>query len=385
VKFIGEQRKHLPAEAAVAMGTVSDCRVSQVVNIKKGIHCLTPKDVRATGIPERPTGETGAYYMTVGRDVDMNKAMNSVDGHVQAHRIEGRRAPRCVRARQRRDGLPRRRHDRRREERPLRPAEEPLETLALLLLTVVATTPELESLASSVGGDLVSVSHIVPAGQDAEAFQPRPQDLARIRAARAVIRVGVDYDLWLDRLLAQSRGVQVIDASTDVALLDVRAGGIGPGDGHAHGRGNPHYWLDPVNAEMITATLLEAFASWIPQCRALRPQPTFSRSSMQLAIGRALKNAPSSPTTTRGPTSRRFRLRFVIIESRARGRAQPAPRGAIETARKEKAGIVVREAHESQRDADFIASRSGAKVVTLASHGDDYLSLIDDDVRRLAK
>jgi acetamidase/formamidase len=77
VKFIGEQRKLSPAEAAVVMGTVSDCRVSQVVNIKKGIHCLTPKDTRATGIPERPTGETGAYYTTVGRDADMNKAMNS--------------------------------------------------------------------------------------------------------------------------------------------------------------------------------------------------------------------------------------------------------------------------------------------------------------------
>jgi len=77
VKFIGEQRKLSAAEAAVAMGTVSDCRVSQVVNIKKGIHCLTPKDVRATGIPERPAAETGAYYVTVGRDADMNKAMNN--------------------------------------------------------------------------------------------------------------------------------------------------------------------------------------------------------------------------------------------------------------------------------------------------------------------
>jgi acetamidase/formamidase len=77
VKFIGEQRKLSPAEAAVVMGTVSDCRVSQVVNIKKGIHCLTPKDTRATGIPERPTGETGVYYTTVGRDADMNKAMNN--------------------------------------------------------------------------------------------------------------------------------------------------------------------------------------------------------------------------------------------------------------------------------------------------------------------
>jgi len=77
VKFIGEQRKQSAADAAVTMGTVSDCRVSQVVNIKKGIHCLTPKDVRATGIPERPNAENGMYYVSVGRDPDLNKAMDS--------------------------------------------------------------------------------------------------------------------------------------------------------------------------------------------------------------------------------------------------------------------------------------------------------------------
>jgi acetamidase/formamidase len=50
--------------------------VSQVVNIKKGIHCLTPKDTRIAGIPERPSAETAQYYVTVGHDKDMNKAMD---------------------------------------------------------------------------------------------------------------------------------------------------------------------------------------------------------------------------------------------------------------------------------------------------------------------
>ncbi len=77
VKFLGEQRKLAPDAAALAMTTVSDCRVSQVVNIKKGIHCLTPKDLRASGIPERPAAETSSYYVTTGRDVDLNKAMDS--------------------------------------------------------------------------------------------------------------------------------------------------------------------------------------------------------------------------------------------------------------------------------------------------------------------
>jgi acetamidase/formamidase len=58
------------------MGTVSDCRVSQVVNVKKGIHCLVPKNARDTEDLERPTKETPKYLVSHARDADLNKAMN---------------------------------------------------------------------------------------------------------------------------------------------------------------------------------------------------------------------------------------------------------------------------------------------------------------------
>ena len=77
LKFIGEQRKISPAEAGIAMASVSDCRISQVVNIKKGVHCMTPKDLRATGIPPRPAAEDATLYVSAARDADLNKAMDS--------------------------------------------------------------------------------------------------------------------------------------------------------------------------------------------------------------------------------------------------------------------------------------------------------------------
>jgi acetamidase/formamidase len=76
IKLLGEQRKLSAAQAADTIQKVSDCRVSQVVNVKKGIHCLNPKNVKATDIAERPTTETKDYFVTVGRDADANKAMD---------------------------------------------------------------------------------------------------------------------------------------------------------------------------------------------------------------------------------------------------------------------------------------------------------------------
>lgn len=76
IKFIAEQRKVSAEQAAELMPKISDCRVSQVVNIKKGVHCMTPKDTHATGIPERPTAETGEFLVTHAIDADLNKAMD---------------------------------------------------------------------------------------------------------------------------------------------------------------------------------------------------------------------------------------------------------------------------------------------------------------------
>ena len=50
--------------------------MSQVVNVKKGIHCLNPKDVSAREDMERPTKETAKYYVSHVKDADLNKAMN---------------------------------------------------------------------------------------------------------------------------------------------------------------------------------------------------------------------------------------------------------------------------------------------------------------------
>jgi ABC-type Zn uptake system ZnuABC Zn-binding protein ZnuA len=269
---------------------------------------------------------------------------------------------------------------------------------------VVATTAELQSLAEAVGGELVAASHLIPAGLDAESFQPRPQDLAALRDARLVVRVGVDYDLWLDRLLRQSGNPEVqrgapgyVDASLDIALLDVRPGGIGTG--HPHGRGNPHYWLDPRNAEVITATLLEALARVDP-ANAKRYEANrlafLERLDARIAEWSRLL-AGARPLIAYHDTwpylARRFRLRFVgIIETRPGVAPGPAHLAElVRAASREGVAAIVREPHEPTRDAEFIAARSGAAVAVLASsvgavpEARDYLSLIDYNVRTLAR
>src|SRR4051812_28268525 len=76
VKLIAELRGVSPEQAEKLMPTSSDCRISQVVNVKKGTHCLNSKNARDKEDLERPTKETPKYLVSAAKDADLNKAMN---------------------------------------------------------------------------------------------------------------------------------------------------------------------------------------------------------------------------------------------------------------------------------------------------------------------
>jgi ABC-type Zn uptake system ZnuABC Zn-binding protein ZnuA len=273
-------------------------------------------------------------------------------------------------------------------------------------LPVVTSTTDLKALVEAVGGARVAVTSIAPATMDAEDYQPKPQDVTRMKGARLVVRVGLDYDLWFDRLLAQAGRADLmrgqagyVDASYAIAVLEVRGGSVGPGDGHAHGNGNPHYWLDPRNAEIVTATLLEALGRLDPAHAGefeRNRQAFLSAIAMKLADwerrmaalqGRALVAYHNSWAYF----ARRFRLDIAgFIEPKPGVQPSPAHLAAmIRLMREKNIVIVIREPHEPERDVAFLAGKTNAAVVVLAAsvgataQAKDYVALFDANVDAL--
>lgn len=275
-------------------------------------------------------------------------------------------------------------------------------------LRIVATTTDLKSLAEAVGGSRVSVTAIVPPNVDAEDYQPKPQDVARLREAALLLRVGADYDLWVDKLVAQTQrrelargGERHVDGSFGISLLDVRGTQIGPSGGHAHGNGNPHYWLDPANAEMITGVILEALA------RVDAPNAKFYEAERMKFLQRlqtklrewekTIAPAQGKPMIAYHSTwayfARRFRLNFVAtIEPRPGVPPSPAHLAELlKIIQKHKVTIIVRQPQEPLKNAQFLAGKSGAKLLILAAgvgavpQATDYIALFDYNINALAQ
>jgi ABC-type Zn uptake system ZnuABC Zn-binding protein ZnuA len=273
-------------------------------------------------------------------------------------------------------------------------------------IRVVTTTTDLRSLTEAVGGDFVDAVSLVPANFDAEEYQPKPQDVMRLRDARLVVRVGLDYDLWFDRLLEATAarelrrgGPGYVDASYGIAPLEVRGVTVGPGDGHAHGSGNPHYWLDPENAEFITANILWGLARIDPantKTFEANRQAFLARLSAKLTEWKArlapLRSMPLIAYHNSWPYfARRFRLDFAdFLEIKPGVPSTPSHlAGIIQRMRERGVRLVVREPREPERDVAFVAAKTGASVVVLAASvgalpgTSDYMQLFDTNVAAL--
>ena len=273
---------------------------------------------------------------------------------------------------------------------------------------VVATTTNLAALVAAVGGDLVIVETIVPAGADPEAFEPRPGDLAKLRNAELVVRVGLGYDYWLDMLVRQTGekrlmrgGDAYLDASAGIPLLEIRGQTVVNEGGHAHGVANPHYWLDPENAITITAAVAEALVRIAPGERAAIV------ANRQRFLGE-LEARRARWTNTLAPFAgvkliayhnswpyfaRRFRLDVTgFIEPRAGVAPSPAHLAQLIAAgRKASVRALLHEPYEPDDASRFVAQKLGVPVIRLATSvrslagTDDYLALFDYNVATLAK
>jgi len=127
--------------------------------------------------------------------------------------------------------------------------------------------PDLGAIAAAIGGADVTTESIVKGNRDVHAVELLPSLMVKVRKADVYVKVGLDLDLWAQQIIDGSRNARlvVIDASRNVAKLDVPTFKVDASYGDLHLHGNPHYWLDPANARPIGEAILEGLSRLAPE------------------------------------------------------------------------------------------------------------------------
>jgi ABC-type Zn uptake system ZnuABC Zn-binding protein ZnuA len=275
--------------------------------------------------------------------------------------------------------------------------------LAAAAVAVAASTTDLRDLVAAVGGDRVRVESLTDPRQDPHAREIVPRQLALLKSAALLVRIGLDHEPWLPRALAAAGAApRDVDVSRVVAVLDPDLPRLSAdARPHLHAYGNPHYWLDPANAHPITARILEALAAAQPGDRAFFADNR-ARFLARVDAGLARWRARLAPFAgarlvvvhdTWPYFARRFGLVIAgAVEETPGLPPSPAHLGRlIERMRAAGVRAIVAEPGASPAIVRRLASATGARVATLApSVGadpdvPDYVALFDADVERLAR
>ncbi len=131
-------------------------------------------------------------------------------------------------------------------------------------LTVVCTLPTLKALAQEVGGDRVDVTALAKGDQDPHFVTPTPVLMKKTREAALFIENGFSLELWADEVVNGSGNSKIfrgtpgrVVAGTGISTLEVPTV-LSREMGDIHPQGNPHVWLDPLNAKIEAANIAEA-------------------------------------------------------------------------------------------------------------------------------
>jgi ABC-type Zn uptake system ZnuABC Zn-binding protein ZnuA len=314
---------------------------------------------------------------------------------------------------------------------------------------VVASLPNLASIATAVGGGRVEVTSIATGTQDAHFIDPKPSYMSRMRRADLLLVNGLDLEIgWIPPLTEGARNPKLlrggpghIDCSAGVPVVEVPAS-LSRAEGDVHPFGNPHYLTDPLNAEIVAATIAAALARVDPDgagayeegrrafARRLH-EALFGKELVDLIGGAKLAREAAAgtldafldgaevggsrlrarlggwlgrmaavrgrPVVTYHRDYAYFAARFgirVVDHVEPKPGIPPSPRHLEDLVQRLGGGdvrVVITRPFVEHRSTDYIAARTGARVITLpleaggAPEAADYFALFDHVTGRLVE
>lgn len=136
-----------------------------------------------------------------------------------------------------------------------------LSTSAAEKLQVVTSFSILADMTQEVGGEHIQITNLVGPDADAHTYEPTPDDAKALLSAKLIIKNGLGFEPWLDRLVTSTEtGAPVISASRGVIPRSLDEEGETVPD--------PHAWHNLANAELYVRNITKALETADPAHRA---------------------------------------------------------------------------------------------------------------------
>ncbi len=310
-------------------------------------------------------------------------------------------------------------------------------------IQVCATIPDLGNLAQEMGSDQVKITVFAKNQEDPHFVEAKPSFIKALSQADLFLQIGMELEIgYAPVLLQNARNSRVligapgyVDCSKVITPMEIPAGPVDRSMGDVHPLGNPHYMTDPLNGLQVARLIRDKLIELRPEKKQFFEDRymVFYKKLGEALVGEKLakkydfeKLAILFEQGKLGPFLKEqkeesllggwlgmmlpyigtkvvsdhnlwpyFARRFGISVV---GFLEPKPgispttkhlQFLVEKMRAEQIKVILSSPYFDIRHAQFVSKNTGAKIVLLAHQvgarqgTDDYLRLIDYDVRQL--
>lgn len=136
-------------------------------------------------------------------------------------------------------------------------------------LEIVCTLPWLGDVAHRVAPD-AHITTLARGADDPHFLSPTPALMAKVSSADVYVENGMGLELWSEKLLDSAGNPKIrpgqpgfVRATNNMTRLEVPTD-LSRAKGDLHPEGNPHVWLDPLNAPVAADNIATALATVDP-------------------------------------------------------------------------------------------------------------------------
>lgn len=275
-------------------------------------------------------------------------------------------------------------------------------------IVFVSIAPQ-KQFVQQIGGDLLTVEVLVPAGASPHTYEPKPSQMKALARATAYFAIGVDFEsVWLKRIGGVNPAMTIIHTDAGIAKLTMdehldhdhqehhqarqQKDAASPAPEHHDDEGlDPHIWLAPSLVKQQAFIITEALVGLFPE-QAVTFQRNRDAFIEQIdALDKDLRTTLADRQGMQflvfhpswGYFAHEYGLQQVAVEVDGKN-PKPAQLAAlIEHAREHGIRVVFAQPQLSTKGAELIAREIDGEVIIIDPLAEDWLNNLREVAKRL--
>jgi zinc transport system substrate-binding protein len=233
---------------------------------------------------------------------------------------------------------------------------------------------------------IVQTEVLVKPGHSPASYAPSPRQMGRLSESLFFFSIGVPFEkALLPKMRAVCPKVKIVDSTLSIKrrtmLVEQKCE---DGCSHSHGAPDPHVWLDPTNAIIISTnialTLKEKFPDFKEKIQSRLDKLITELNELDVELKNSLKDLSGKTLLVFHPAFGYFADRYGLVQKAIEVQGKdPSPRQMVQIIRqckKEKVRVIFVQKEFSTTAAKAIADSINGRVISTDHLMEDYFKCL---------